>query len=353
MRFYIKRKTTYSLEVVSSKERGIRYLIVVPTETKDILKRNLISYLPGVTVKEAHDYLPSHTGLTQRQKPTNEYCKTVTIEELKFSNHFALPLAKQQSLSVTDPATFLTGQMTNLSEGEIIAYQVVLTPVVPKMQKEVGRSIKKLQHKIQYGEPIERSLSISFWQTLTEVAIISDMWTLFKIECLMLGVFMKGIITVCEAVMVSSDSQSQVAMQYPMPYFPQPQIPYEEELHEAVKEKLKQPLFEVAARLVVVHNDSLERKQRMQGIVATFSQMDSEYQSFTTKGHFILSRSFVKLRLQKFIQRRLSPGSPYNPNPIVSASEISDLFHFPYFDTNKTEDIDKIMSPRASGAASS
>lgn len=145
---YVKRKVTYSLEVVSSKERGIRYLIVVPTDTKEILKRNLISYLPGVTIKEVTDYLPSHPGLTQRQKPTTEYCRNVTIEELKFSHHFALPLAEQKTLSVTDPSAYLSGNMTNPSEGEIVAYQLVVTPVIPKMQKEVGRSIIKLQQKI-------------------------------------------------------------------------------------------------------------------------------------------------------------------------------------------------------------
>jgi len=339
---YIKRKITFSLEVVSSKERGIRYLIVVPTDTKEILKRTITSYLPGVKISEVTDYLPSHTGLTQRQKPTKEYCKKVSIEELKFSNHFALPLAEQKTLSVTDPSTFLTGNMTKLSEDEIIAYQLVVTPVLPKMQKEIGRSIKKLQQKIHNGEPIERSLSLNFWQQLTEVAIVSELCGLLKIECLMVGLFLHSIVTMCEAVMTTG---STVAINSLTPLHPELSIPYEEELQEAVKEKLSQPLFEVSARLVVVHEDETERKQRIQGLMATFAQMKSEYQSFTTKGSFFLSRSTVKFRLQKFIQRRLSPGSPYNPNPIVSASEITDLFHFPYLDTNKTEDMEKVLSP--------
>ena len=339
---YIKRKITFSLEVVSSKTQGIRYLIVVPTDTKEILKRNITSYLPGVKITEVADYLPSHTGITQRQKPTKEYCKKVMIEELKFEKHFALPLAGQKTLSVSDPSAFLTGNMTKLMDGEIVAYQLVVTPVVPKMQKEIGRSIKKLQQKINNGDPIKRSLNLTFWQQLTEVSIFHELWGLLKIECLMVGLFIHGIVTMCEVMMTS---RSTVAMHSVMPLYPQRSIPYEEELHSAVKEKLSQPLFEVAARLVVVHEDETERKQRIQGLLATFSQMKSEYQSFTTKGSFFLNRSTVKFRLQKFIQRRLSPGSPYNPNPIFSASEISDLFHFPYLDTNKTEDMEKVLSP--------
>jgi len=346
---YIKRKITFSLEIVSSKEQGIRYLMVVPTDTKEIIKRNLRSYLPGVEVAEVNDYLPSHTGFTQRQKPTKAYCKNVTIEELKFSDHFLKPLASQKVLTQNDPASYLTGNMTNLLDGEIVAYQLVITPVVPKMQKEVGRNIKDITQKIDNGESIERSLTRNFWLQLVEIGIIAQLWRLLKIECLLLSIFCKGVVALCSAIMTSSGTTGTLGYGSSMPYaFPQLHESFEgeRELKAVIKEKLSQPLFEVAARLVIVSDEKQERDQRMLGLVSTFVQMKSSYQSLVTKGSFFPKQATVKFRMQKFIQRRLSPGSPYNQNPIASSSEITDLFHFPYLDTTKTEDMEKVISPQ-------
>jgi hypothetical protein len=235
--------------------------------------------------------------------------------------------------------------MTNLMEDETIAYQLVVTPIVEKMQKEVGRSIKRIKQRISFGEPISAELSRNFWQQLTEVSIIAELWFLFKAECLMFVFFIKGFATVFSAVLTSTGSTTALGSTMSIASAQQQNTPYEGEIQSVVKDKLSQPLFEVAVRVIVVHDEKTERNQRMLGLISTFAQMDSEYQSLTTKGSFFPHLTTVKFRLQKFIQRRLSPGSPYNQNPILSASEISDLFHFPYFDTTKTEDLEKIISP--------
>ena len=42
----------YSFEIVSTKNDGIRYVMRLPAEDSDIIKKNLIAYLPGIKITE-------------------------------------------------------------------------------------------------------------------------------------------------------------------------------------------------------------------------------------------------------------------------------------------------------------
>jgi len=71
--------------------------------------------------------------------------------------------------------------------------------------------------------------------------------------------------------------------------------------------------------------------------------MSSEYQSITTKS-MLLPFGGARRRLKQFQQRTLSVDSEFNQNPILSTSEISDIYHFPYTDITKTEGLVKSRS---------
>ena len=65
---FLGQKKTYSLEIVATKEQGIRYVLATNLKDSHIFKSSLLSYLPGVKVKEVKDYLPNDpSGLS-------EYC---------------------------------------------------------------------------------------------------------------------------------------------------------------------------------------------------------------------------------------------------------------------------------------
>lgn len=105
------RKNEYALEIVSSKIDGIRYLLSADSKFIQIIKHNLLSYLPGIKVSQVKNYFNA-------KKIDNTKTKLI---ELKLANHFALPLEDQKVLAENDPITYLTGAMTNLKAKELIA----------------------------------------------------------------------------------------------------------------------------------------------------------------------------------------------------------------------------------------
>jgi len=50
-------KNEYSLEIVATKNEGIRYLLVTKTQFVENIRRNLLAYIPGVKIKKVDDYL--------------------------------------------------------------------------------------------------------------------------------------------------------------------------------------------------------------------------------------------------------------------------------------------------------
>ncbi len=57
-RFFDIRKQ-YSFEIASTKESGIVYYVRVTEDDADLVKKTLLSYLPGLSIKETSDYLDS------------------------------------------------------------------------------------------------------------------------------------------------------------------------------------------------------------------------------------------------------------------------------------------------------
>jgi len=90
-----------------------------------------LSYLPGLVIKKADDYLPRDL----ENKPHR-------ISEFKLSNHFVLPLRKQESLEKHDPIAYMTGSMTKLSENELIAFQLVISPTNKRRVPDINRISK-------------------------------------------------------------------------------------------------------------------------------------------------------------------------------------------------------------------
>jgi hypothetical protein len=54
------RKQPYSLELVATRDDGIRYIICIPKRETETVKRTLLSFLPGLKVTEVEDYFTRH-----------------------------------------------------------------------------------------------------------------------------------------------------------------------------------------------------------------------------------------------------------------------------------------------------
>ena len=72
---------------------------------KEIMKRNILSYVPGVRIQEVKEYMPSVIH-TRRQ-----FTKVI---ELQLARKFAHPLEKLNTLNQHDPVAYIIGMMTQL-----------------------------------------------------------------------------------------------------------------------------------------------------------------------------------------------------------------------------------------------
>ncbi|MCX6808659.1 MAG: hypothetical protein NTW50_03250 [Candidatus Berkelbacteria bacterium] len=61
-------KKLYSLEIVASREQGIRYILAVPKNDSFVIEKGLLSFLPGLKINEIEEYLPDDLLLKEKKK---------------------------------------------------------------------------------------------------------------------------------------------------------------------------------------------------------------------------------------------------------------------------------------------
>lgn len=317
---------TMSLEIVSNKNEGIRYVIGVSENDVSVVKRTLISYLPGLQVHEISDYLENFdsksdnpdAGLKRKER------KTYGVIEFKLSDDFALPLNTQKVLMEHDPVSFLSGNMTKLSEGELIVFQIVATSTAGP---EVREHIKKIKNDIYEGKLLSPVISKKEFRlfNIPIIILLLVSWPLGLTLIIVRFILYKLDIDLTPKNKIQTLSNL-----------------YEQEFQQVIKEKLGDGLFNTSIRIFILTKNEKEFENRKTGLISSFNQFKSPYQSLVPQKSTIIpffsDRQFSK-RIKDLVNRKLKENSL-----ILSASELSDLFHFPYTRTTKTEDMAKIYS---------
>lgn len=350
------QKKIYSLEIVSSRDMGIRYIMVVPKEEAGLIHQNLLAYLPGLKVKEVPDYLESELGyifdnsknfqarIDNQENKEGEIDekqeKTVStgVVELALGSDFALPLQNQKVLDEHDPISFLTGNMTKLYPEELIAFQIISTPLVSSIHSHVMVRIRKLKQAIAQSKPLIDMLQPNLIQQISEMFPFSIIAVLLKVALSALKLLFLFVISIPSAVLDTSGKSVPILIS-PQINLPIPLNTYEKELHQIVKDKLNEHLFETSVRVLIVARDRDNFSVRTDSITASVGPFTSSYQSLVQRGSMLPSRFLFKQRVRQFRQRELSNGLGFNP--ILSASELADLYHFPYTDITKVEGLVK------------
>lgn len=313
---FVNETKNYTFEIASSKEEGIRYLIRVNEEDASIVKHELLAYLSGMTIKEVADYIQPNLNP-----------KDSSIVEFAFTNHFAFPLKSQSSLENHDPIAYLTGAMTKLESNELVAFQVVATPVQKSSTKDiqtVTSLIYRNKELITNLKQLKNGYSV---QPAIKFILFLFLNLLFLPIGLLIFVFSEG----QEGPFLSSlliGRQRKV------------DNVYQQELEKQVKGKLDQQLFNTTIRLLVTSTSKLRRGSRVKGVIASLSSYtNSSYQALRRKR--ILNVLLVK-RLHFYLFKNRLHG--LTNNPILSVTEIADIYHLPFTSTTKTEDLVKQQS---------
>jgi hypothetical protein len=318
------RKKPYSLELAGTRNDGIRYILMIPTREAETVRHNLLSFLPGLKVKQIDDYMPAIAS---------EYADVV---ELKLAGDFVLPLQDHKALEEHDPVAFLAGHMTKLAPDELIAFQIVATPISGATHHRVSRKINDMVGRISLGKEVSSRLETQ----RTPLGYIG--WMLWYPPLWFIGAMGK-LVAGAGSILASIFSSDHRLPEFMNSNRDKRALdnPYELELGSLIKTKLDQHLFEVTIRILVASPDGGVVQDRLNALVGSFQPFSSAYQSIRRRRDAPFSAD--SKHLSRFRERTLSPHH-LSQQTILSASELSDLYHFPNTNLTKTEGFVKSRS---------
>ena len=301
---------SYAFEIVSTKDKGIRYLLRLPADDADIIKKTLISYLSGVQIKEVNDYLDIQSTKGH-------------VIDIRLTKHFAFPLKKQDNLTEYDPIAYITGTMTKLADDELVAVQVIVLPV----SRTISRVISRL-----------RSLFLVNKDVLTELRGSNQFGSLFTAVihfCLQILLLPIGLL-----VFVMTGGREGPMLPIPLFGMKLPDSTYKDIVETQIKNKIDQQLFTVSLRFLTISDSSMSRRTIERGFVAALSPFtNAGFQRLRPKRY--LNIKALKNLMHWLFKLRLHS---LTGNLILSTSELADFYHFPYTSTTKTENLSKLYS---------
>jgi hypothetical protein len=314
------KKVLFSFEIVSTREKGIRYIVRTTSDEADILKHNIVAYMPYIRVTEVADYLP--------------HDKKVKISEFVLRKHFALPLAKQNMLSQHDPVAYITGMMTQLKPNELIAFQIVVSPTKNPQSDTISQKILRNEDVLDY---LDRFHLPWFFAPITFVFMV-------------FGKGVQAVLWVINDFSLSKDqryamqSAEYINYQISSKVRPARQLSsFEQDIISSIQKKSDQLLFETTIRAYVSVDDNNDQTQRLKGIRSALAPFSvPKYQSLRAKYNFF-PLVIDHIRLFAFDKRLLSFFGNKSSS-LLSESEIADLYHFPFTNITKTENIAKVYS---------
>lgn len=301
---------SYSFEIVSTKEKGIRYILRVGSDDAPIIKKNLIAYLPGIQVKETVEYLDKDSDQGH-------------VVDIKLNNHFAFPLKKQDNLPEYDPIAYITGTMTKLGTHELVTTQIIVAPVSRSTTQFVRRLRSLfLGKKDVLSELKGTSLISSIMISIVHFGLQVLLFPLGLLVWIFTGGREGPILP-----MMSLDTQL-------------PDSTYKDITETQIKQKIDQQLFIVALRYLTVSSSYTDRVRIEKGFIAALSPFtNGGYQSLQPRRYLEIT-AINKLLLWLYKYRLFN----FVGNLTLSSSELSDLYHFPYTRTTKTENLSKLLS---------
>ena len=299
---------SFSLEIVSSKDQGIRYLIRVDQDSADIMRHNIQAYITDAKVEEVDDYLheAAHSSL----------------QVFKQANHFAHPIDTNKAISEHDPVAYLTNAMTKLDDDELMSFQMVVTPA---SIAEAAKIDLKIRQGYWSGSSLEKSLSGK--------KILRILWIIIKFPFVVMWGMLYAFFTHEMYDSPKSRYNSPEAARVP---------PAEQELLDEMHVKLSQDLFYADLRLLVLVNSKQHLKERARtfaGSLATYATPN--WQMLKQSRNYLFRYGYA---FRHFVFRNRLPSLVHANSSILSTDELGALFHFPHTRAARTDNVSKSLS---------
>lgn len=284
------RRSYLSLEIVSSREEGIRFLLRVSKLDVDIFYNLIGAYTPEITVKEINMPFKSYKWHKQ----------IVKIIKFKLTSHFIHPINFELDKE-KDSLSYLTSSMTKLETQELMSLQFLITPIN-------NLTIKFLQLRLNRSQTVpliyQRRGLIKFIFLKSLVLMLLPLKIIsFVIKEMFLGINYKDNSKYLSVKTVSANDHL---------------------LMSRAQEKLAQPLFRVNMRCIIVANSKMNQQKRLKNLQSSLNIFNFNNVQALKKCYFL---QLPKIRELFFVN-----GWPSLLNVrslVLGSDELSALFCFP------------------------
>ena len=302
----LRRTPVMSFEIDSTRKKGIRYLVQVEKSQSESMQKAMTAYIPNAKV----------AVVLHAQQPGR-------VIDFKQTGHYVLPLTLTSALAQHDPLSYVTSAMTKLSDTEHVSLQLVLSPI--KL-----REARRLSYKILSNEDILGTVSGNRLRFLYAIGDVIN------------NILMGAVDLTTEVYHGTTTSHNNVSSSVKDVQF-QSQVSkrqrpartlsaFELELMESMHQKVTQPLFRVNLRLLISGERSKEYSRELRSALDGYSV--APYQSLKARFRVpIVQRYRTSLALNRL------PSLTRRGALVLSASEVSSLYHFPSSLISKTDNL--------------
>jgi hypothetical protein len=291
------RSRIFSFEVVATRREGIRFMVQLDDTDRESFQQQLAAYLPDVRFSVVKDPLKSLSSNT-----------SISVTDYKQARHFAYPLASHDSLSQKDPIAYLTGSMTKLENGELVAYQMVVSPCISSQANRIRNRL--ILGKDPGLSKLRSHTFLNYFLTFVKIALLPLRFA---------------------AVVISEASGSGDYHAH----HSATKSPAVMALESSFNEKLSQPLFQASIRTLVASNDEERIRQISSGLRAALGAFHVPgYQGLVARRSLVPKKNADKLWDRLFYRDH---GPSLKQASVLSVSEVASLYHFPYGQNINTE----------------
>lgn len=302
-----RNSVPYSLEIVSTKREGIRYLLHIPESDRSLVQDALKAHINDLKVTQVEDYLPSDVS------------ETFSAQEYGLTNHYPYPLTTPEQLDIQDPISYMASSMNKLKEGELISLQYLIRPINEKDAKTQAKLLSRIINdepvfeKIKSARKKSLANSLLLWSTRVILFILIP-WLV--VAYYLIKLFLK-----------------------------KHRVTYtqgQKELVSKIKHKLEQPLYEVSIRAITKSDSETIKQKKLRKLTAGFSSFNNNFQAIRPLSPSFIFQPFFYKKLHLLSAKKRS-FTTANTN-FFSTSELAALYHFPNVKSSRVEDLAKTHS---------
>ncbi|HSW99409.1 MAG TPA: hypothetical protein VLH38_00045, partial [Patescibacteria group bacterium] len=314
------RRVTFSPEIVSTRDGGIRYVIRVNADDREDFERAFSGYDAAIQFQQVEDYLPPPQKLRRSR-----------IIEFHQTRGFLQPLKSHTMLNVSDPATYITSAMIKLKPGELMAVQLVLTPTELRVSdKAAGRLLYNDEQVHNLGK--------------RRIPVVKPV--LFGVSKMLFAVTGSvGDLTHGPSEYSSQTYQDDMRhyRQVSKGIKPARTLGHiEQPLAQSAYDKASDKQYRVNIRVIVLTDDGQRTISRAKSMRKAFSVFDvPKYQRLRARLDFPYS---IKGRYREFMFRNRLPGLSNKRACILSVAEVAGIYHFPHSISARTEGVSRSLS---------